>query len=126
MEYRLTNSNVADISAEQLYNYSEKANHNLFSRFFEWCSKQEDNRFLWLGVAFFVQIGAILPITAWAILYLGNNNLILWIAVLCVNVPSLILNLGAAHTKFTLPVFFFALLTEAIIITYCLTVFLMH
>jgi hypothetical protein len=126
MEYRLTNSNVADISAEQLYNYSGKANHNLLSRFFEWCSKQEDNRFLWLGVAFFVQIGAILPITAWAILYLGNNSLVLWIAALCVNVPSLILNLGAAQTKFTLPVFFFALLTEAIIITYCLIVFLMH
>ena len=57
MEYTLTNSNLGDISAEQLYNYSEKANHNLLLRFFEWCSKQQDNRFLWLGVAFFVQLG---------------------------------------------------------------------
>jgi hypothetical protein len=127
MEYTLTNnSNVCDISAEQLYNYSEKANQSLFLRFFDWCSKQEDNRFLWLGVTFFFQIGAILPITVWAILYLGNNSLLLWIIALVVNVPSLILNLGAAHTKFTLPIFFFALLTETIVIAYCLVFFLMH
>jgi len=127
MEYTLTNnSNVCDISAEQLYNYSEKANQSLLLRFFDWCSKQEDNRFLWLGVTFFFQIGAILPITVWAILYLGNNSLLLWIIALVVNVPSLILNLGAAHTKFTLPIFFFALLTETIVIAYCLVFFLMH
>jgi hypothetical protein len=126
MEYRLTNSDINSIRAEDLYNYSAKTSSGLFTKFFAWCTQQEDNRFLWLGVAFFVQIGVVLPITIWAILYLGNNSLVLWIAALCVNVPSLILNLGAAHTKFTLPVFFFALLTEAVIVTYCLVFFLMH
>jgi hypothetical protein len=126
MEYRLTNSNVDSIRAEDLYNYSEKANSNLFRRFFTWCSQQEDNRFLWLGIALFGQIGAVLPITVWAILYLGNNSLLLWIIALVVNVPSLIFNLGAAHTKYTLPVFFFALLTETIVIAYCLLAFLIH
>ena len=125
MEYGLTNSNVDSIRAEDLYNYSEKAGANVFTRFFNWCSQQEDNRFLWLGITLFGQIGAVLPITVWTILYLGNNSLLLWIIALIVNVPSLILNLGAVHTKYTLPVFFFALLTEAVIILYCVTLFFM-
>jgi hypothetical protein len=127
MEYTLTNnSNVGDISAEQLYNYSEKTNPRLLRGFFEWCVQQEDSRFLWLAVTFFVQIGAVLPLTIFTILFLGNNSLLLWIISLAVNVPSLILNLGVAHTKFTLPVFFFSLLTETVIIAYCLVSFLMH
>jgi len=125
MEYGLTNSKVDSISAEELYDYSEKAGSGLFTKFINWCSRQEDNRFLWLGITLFGQIGAILPITVWAILYLGNNSL-LWVIALVVNVPSYSLNLGAAHTKYTLPVFFFALLTETIIVIYCLSTFLIH
>ncbi len=125
MEYRLTNSNLGGIKAEDLYNYSEKRSANIFTRFFAWCSQQEDNRFLWLGITLFGQIGAVLPITVWVILYLGNNSLLLWIIALAVNVPLYILNLGAVHTKYTLPVFFFVLLTEAVIILYCVTLFLM-
>ena len=127
MEYTLTNnSKVSDISVEQLYNYSEKTHANFLTKFFEWCAKQEDNRFLWLATTFFVQIGAILPLTIFIILFCGNNSLLLWIIALTVNVPSLILNLGAVHTKFTLPVFCFALLTEIVIIGYCLITFLAH
>jgi hypothetical protein len=126
MEYELKDSNIDALRAEDLYNYSEKAPSNLFAKFFTWCNKQEGNRFLWLGIVLFGQIGAILPITIWAILYLADNNLFLWIAALTVSVPSLILNLGAAETKYTLPVFFFALLTNTVIVLYCVTLFLIH
>jgi hypothetical protein len=126
MEYELKNSSIDTLHAEDLYNYSEKAPSNLFAKFFTWCNNQEDNRFLWLGIILFGQIGAILPITVWAILYLGDSNPFLWITALTVSVPSLILNLGAAETKFTLPVFFFALLTNIVIVLYCVALFLIH
>ncbi len=125
MEYTLTNSNIGGIHAEDLYNYSEKTSPGLFTKFFAWCEQQESNRFFWLGITIFAQIGSILPITILTILYLGNNSVFLWIAALSVNVPSLILGLAAAKTKITLPVFFFSLFAQLLIVMYCVAISLM-
>jgi hypothetical protein len=118
MEYRLSNS-IGGIRAEDLYNYHVKPQTNIFKKFLTWCEAQQDNRFLWLAVTCFAQIGMTLPATAYFILFVGGNNLLLWIIMSAVNVPVLVLNLAALPTKTTLPVIFFGWLTQAIIIMYC-------
>jgi hypothetical protein len=63
------------------------------------------------------------PLTALAILFAGGNNEVLWIIACAVNVPVLALNLAALPTKVTLPVLFFALLTDVCIIVASLAMF---
>jgi hypothetical protein len=120
MEYRLNKSNVGNIRAEELYNYHVKNAENIFTRFLSWCGAQESNRFLWLALSFFAQIGLTLPLTAYSIVFFGGNNLLLWIIIGAVNVPVLVLNLAALPTKTTLPFLFFGWLTQAIVIAYCI------
>ena len=119
MEYKLTNSNIGGIRAEDLYNYHVKPEANIISKFLSWCKAQESNHFLWLALSFFAQIGLTLPITAVFIVFFGGNNLLLWIIMAAVNIPVLVLNLAALPTKTTLPFLFFGWFTQAFIIAYC-------
>jgi hypothetical protein len=120
MEYRITKSNVGNIRAEELYNYHVKRAENIFTKFIAWCGAQESNRFLWLALSFFAQIGLTLPLTAYCIVFFGGNNLLLWMIIGAVNVPVLVLNLAAFSTKITLPFLFFGWFTQAIVIAYCI------
>jgi hypothetical protein len=120
MEYTLTNNRIGGLRAEDLYNYHVSHKENIISKFLHWCEGQESNRFLWLALTFFAQIGLTIPITAVAIVFFGGNNLVLWIIMAAVNVPVLVLNLAAMPTKTTLPFMFFGWFTQAIIIFYCI------
>ena len=126
MEYRLTNSDIGNIRAEDLYNYGVKHKENIFAKFLTWCDAQKSNHFLWLALTFFAQIGLTLPVTAVFIVFFGGNNILLWIIMAAVNVPVLVLNLAALPTKTTLPFIFFGWLTQAVIIMYCIGFALMH
>lgn len=126
MEYRLSNTSIGSIPAKKSYTYTKQAHTGIFDRFFSWCEAQESNRFLWLGITFFAQIGLALPVAAFSIIFFGNNSSFLWITLLAVNLPTLILNLAALKTKVTLPFLFFAWLTEVVIILYCGMMFLTH
>ena len=126
MEYRLTNSNIGGIRVEELYNYHVKPNANVISKFFAWCDAQQSDYFLWLALSFFAQIGLTLPVTAYFIVFLGGNNLLLWTIIGFVNVPVLVLILAALPTKTTLPFIFFGWLTQAIIVMYCIGFAIMH
>ena len=124
MNYTISNHQVSKVKLPSaLYRSSEK--HSLLSKFMAWCERQESDRFLWLGLAFFLQIGMAVPLTAFSILFFGGNNPLLWIILVTVNVPTLVLNLAALPTKTTLPFLFFAWLTEITIILYCLGVALL-
>jgi hypothetical protein len=125
MEYKLRNS-IGGIYAEDLYNYHIERKENVFKKFLTWCEAQENDRFLWLAVTCFAQIGMTLPATAFFILFFGGNNLLLWIVMVAVNVPVLVLNLAALPTKTTLPFIFSGWLTQAIIIMYCIGFAIMH
>jgi hypothetical protein len=81
---------------------------SITSRFLQWCAGQEDNRFLWLGMTFFGQIGLVLPATLFSIIFLGGNHLGFWIAAAVINVPVLALTLAAQPTRVTLPCLFSA------------------
>jgi hypothetical protein len=125
MEYKLRNS-IGGIYAEDLYNYHIERKENVFKKFLTWCEAQENDRFLWLAVTCFAQIGMTLPATAFFILFFGGNNLLLWIVMVAVNVPVLVLNLAALPTKTTLPFIFSGWLTQAIIIMYCIGFAILH
>src|SRR6516164_1129376 len=100
MQYTLSNHNVQSLRSTNVYAQSKE---NLLSRFLNWCTAQETNRFLWLALTFFGQIGLVLPVAACSIVFLGGNSSLLWIIILAVNVPTLVLNLAALPTKITLP-----------------------
>ena len=126
MEYRLNNSNIGSIRTEDFYNYHVTYKQNIFNRFLNWCEAQQSDRFLWLAITCFAQIGMTLPATAYCIVFFGGNNLLLWIIIGAVNVPPLVLNLAALPTKITLPFIFFSWLTQAIIIIYCIGFAILH
>ena len=126
MEYRLTNSHIGSLQAEDLYNYHVSREESIISKFLHWCDVQESNRFLWLALTFFAQIGLTVPLTAVAIVFFGGNNLFLWIIMASVNVPVLVLNLASMPTKTTLPFIFFSWFTQAVIILYCIGFAVLH
>ncbi|HEX5152200.1 MAG TPA: hypothetical protein VFW07_12185 [Parafilimonas sp.] len=118
MEYTLSNQQPLTLRKPNVHKLQHE---NLLTRFVNWCAAQESNKFLWLGVTFFAQIGLMLPVAAFSILFIGNNNLLLWIIICAVNLPTLVLNLAALPTKTTLPFLFFAWLTELLVVVYCIS-----
>jgi hypothetical protein len=97
---------------------SLNSNAGSLKRFLNWCDQQEKNRLLWLGLAIMGHIGMVLPLTLLAILFLANNNFILWTIVLVANMPVLALNLAAQPPKVTIPVMAASLFINlAVIIT---------
>ncbi|MEO8710729.1 MAG: hypothetical protein ABI405_01335 [Parafilimonas sp.] len=126
MEYTLTNANTGNIAVEDLYNFSITTPANVFTKFLSWCEAQNSDRFLWLGISLFAQIGLTLPVTIYAILFFGGNSLLLWISATAVNIPVLVLNLAALPTRTTLPFVFFGWLTQFAIIIYCIVAALIH
>jgi hypothetical protein len=126
MEYTLSNHRIEGLRAEDLYNYHVTHKVTVISKFLHWCEAQESNRFLWLALTFFAQIGLTIPITAVAIVFFGGNSLVLWMIMAAVNVPVLVLNLAAMPTKSTLPFMFFGWFVQAMIILYCVGFAVMH
>jgi len=124
MNYTIPKSHVTGIKMPSI-TYRNNVKTGVFSKFLSWCETQESNRFLWLALAFFLQIGMAVPVTAVSIVFFGGNSLFLWIILAAVNVPTLVLNLAAMPTKTTLPFLFFAWLVEISIILYCLSVALL-
>jgi hypothetical protein len=100
------------------------AKNSLVKKFFTWCEIEQEIKFMWLGISLFGNIGAVLPITLFAI-YLSGNDFNLWIVALTVNVPVLALNLAAQPPKVTLPTLLIASLVNVLLIVYGLSIFLL-
>ncbi len=90
--------------------------HGLFVKLINWCDEQEYRRFFWLGISLIGHIGVVLPLTLLAILFMADNNFVLWILACTANVPVLALNLAGLPPKVTLPTLFIAWAADAIII----------
>jgi len=58
-------------------------------------------------------------------LILANNNFVLWIVVLCANMPVLALNLAAQPPKITIPVMLTSLFVNIVVIVISGAMFLM-
>lgn len=94
------------LTAPYFHTIRRSVTKGLINRFITWCDLEERNRFMWLGIAFMCGIGTVLPVTLSTIVFIGGNNLALWIIACTINVPILVVNLAAQTTKITLPTFF--------------------
>ncbi len=119
MQHVISNQKVP-LTAHRSYETGHSTTFNFIHKFMAWCDAQENSRFLWLGIAFMGGICTVLPLTLTAIVFIGGNDLALWITACVFNVPILVLNLAALPTKYTLPVLFFAWMVNVAIIAYCL------
>jgi hypothetical protein len=98
---------------------ARKIHTSVFSKFFSWCKNQEKYRLGWLGAILTVHGCVLTPITLFAVI-LAGTNFVLYIAVLVSMAMAVVTNLAAMPTKFTIPVFFFSILIDIIVITLCI------
>lgn len=90
-------------------------NNHLFTNFMQWCTKQEYNRLLWLGLGLTFHGCILTPITVLVLAMTGNNLYLLFFCVLAM-VLVLISNLAALPTKITIPVLLLSIVMDIIII----------
>jgi hypothetical protein len=82
-----------------------------WSRFITWAGGQEKNRFGWLGVTLMLHGCFLTPLTVMAVVSNGNILALLMLALTAMG-ASLVSNLAAMPTKYTIPVFFLSVLVD--------------
>lgn len=93
---------------------------SLWSRFIKWADGQENNRMLWTALSI-AGHGCVVTIITMATILLTGNNFIFWPFALAAMTMCVVVNLAAMPTKITIPVFFFSLLIDLVIIAICLS-----
>jgi hypothetical protein len=96
------------------YLQTEK-NQSLLSRFITWCNGQEKYRLGWLAIIITLHGCILTPITVLAIV-LSGNNFVLWGVAIGAMSMALVVNLAAMPTKVTIPIFFFSVLLDLVVI----------
>ena len=105
-------------SAKNLVN---QENTTIFVRFFKWCNSQEKYRLGWLAVIIAIHGCLLTPMTLVSIIFSGNN-FVYWVLATAAMTMSLVTNLAALPTKITIPVFFFSVLIDLVVIINCLLI----
>src|SRR5438045_7589581 len=95
--------------------FESVAKPSVFTRFFKWCTNQEKNRLMWIGIALTAHGCILTPITVAAVLLTGNNFVLFMMAISAMGL-SLVTNLAAMPTKITIPAFIFSILIDASIL----------
>jgi hypothetical protein len=91
----------------------------LASQFVDWCKSQEKYRLGWLSGIVAGHGCVITPVTLFFVMVSGNSML-LWAFVIAAMAMSLVTNLAALATKITIPVFFFSVLIDVIVVINCI------
>jgi hypothetical protein len=91
----------------------------VLQRFLDWCKSQEENRLLWLAMILMLHGCILTPVTILFIVISGNS-LLFWAMAIAAIAMSLVSNLAALPTKFTIPVFFLSLVIDFIILVTCI------
>ena len=99
-------------------NNMKTARPSLLKNFMHWCTRQQENRLLWLGIALTAHGCIITPLTLMVIM-LAGSYLALFIFVLVAMGANLVVNLAALPTKITIPLFLFSLFIDLIVIVLC-------
>jgi hypothetical protein len=94
---------------------------SLWKKFIDWCDSQEKYRFGWLAAALTLH-GCILTIITMFAVVMAGNHFIFWPFIIGAMGITLITNLAAMPTKITIPVFFFSVLIDLVIIISCLAI----
>lgn len=112
-----------DTAIQQPYapSYEATAKTSLWVKFITWCDRQEKNRLGWLATSFMIH-GCILTIATMFAIILAGNHFIFWPFVIAAMGMTVITNLAAMPTRITIPVFFFSVLVDLVIITSCIVI----
>ncbi len=92
-----------------------------WKKFIDWCIGQEKYRIGWLAVALTLH-GCVLTIFTMFAVILAGNHFIFWPFIIGGMGITLVVNLAAMPTKITIPVFFFSVLMDLVIIISCLAI----
>lgn len=100
------------------YDYDHaKEKSSLLKRFLAWSENQQENRFLWIGIALAGHGCALTPVTLYFVVLAGVNFTLFMLA-LAAMAMAVVVNLAALPTKVTVPVLLLsALIDVAVIIT---------
>ncbi len=105
---------VHDPYTEQYVHVTHKS---LWKRFIEYCESQEEKRMWWMTLGILGH-GTLFTIATLAIVELTGNVFALFVIACCAMVISVVVNLAAQPTKYTIPVFFLSLIVDlGVIIT---------
>jgi hypothetical protein len=111
-----------ETTVKHLYAHSTATTRvSTWKKFITWCDGQEKNRFGWLAGALTIHGCALTILTMFAVI-LAGNHFIFWPFVIGAMGITLIVNLAAMPTKITIPVFFFSVLVDLIIIAICIAI----
>ena len=89
-----------------------------WKKFINWCDGQEKYRFGWLGAVITLH-GCVLTILTMFAVVLSGNHFIFWPFIIGAMGVALVVNLAAMPTRITIPVFFFSVLLDLVIIVSC-------
>jgi hypothetical protein len=104
------------------YSHSiERGNASVWKKFISWCDSQEKFRFGWLAAALTLH-GCLLTILTMFAVILAGNHFIFWPFIIGAMGVTLVVNLAAMPTKITIPVFFFSVLVDLVIIICCIAI----
>ncbi len=84
-------------------------------RFFYWCKMQEKNRLGWLAAILTIQGCVLTPLTLCVVAF-TSTSFIAWPFIIGAIGICLVTNLAAMPTKVTIPVFFFSVLIDVIVV----------
>jgi hypothetical protein len=92
-----------------------------WKKFIAWCDSQEKYRIGWMAGTITLH-GCVLSIFTMFAVVLAGNHFIFWPFVIGAMGITLFTNLVAMPTKITIPVFFFSVLTDLVIIISCIAI----
>ncbi len=101
--------------------FEATAKTSLWKKFITWCDGQEKNRLGWLASSFMIH-GCILTIATMFAIILAGNHFIFWPFAIAAMGMTVITNLAAMPTRITIPVFFFSVLLDLVIIVTCIII----
>ena len=99
----------------------KKKSTTAIQRFVTWTKSQENNRLGWLAIIIAGHGCVLTPLTLFAVV-LAGNSMVFWSLAIAAMGMSLITNLAAMPTKVTIPVFFFSVLIDVVIIVNCIAI----
>lgn len=92
-----------------------KEKSSLLERFLTWSQNQQENRFLWIGIALAGHGCALTPITLYFVILAGMNFTLFMLA-LGAMAMAVVVNLAALPTKVTIPVLLLSALVDVTVI----------
>ncbi|HVG16402.1 MAG TPA: hypothetical protein VM935_15630 [Chitinophagaceae bacterium] len=92
--------------------YNERISRpSFFTKFFQWCTAQNEDRLLWLGIIIAAHGCMLTPLTLMAVFF-GGSSLTLFMMAFIAMGMALVTNLAAMPTKYTLPFFVLSVLID--------------